>query len=597
MSNKNSKTSLTPKPSADNSTLAKRLKKAEDKSVMHAHKFIVRRWTSMGDVRRHVISWLLLVGFLLLVVGIQLLWYRDSYTKTAPANNTVYVEGALGPVKTLNPIYASSSAEQSLAKLIFSQPMQYDTTGNLGYDLLSNLEISEDETIYTITLRNDIKWHDGQPLTADDLIFTIDLLKDPVVKASSFSVWKNVETKKVNETTVELKLSQPLAPFKHYLTFSVLPKHLLKDVDPISLKEDEFSLNPVGSGPFKFKFMQDGDTMGSSKQAVHLVRNDDYYLGVPKLSRFQMLVYDSQETLLDALKHNEVNGLADLLPSQLSKVDEKKYDINSMPTQGGVYMLFNTSSDRMSELKMRQAVKASINTDEIIKNISGGRLSSLYTPIITSETDLEKPKFDPDTAKILLDELGWSQSEGGIYKKDGQDLRFKVAVIKSPELELVADEVTKQLNSMGIKTDTQILDLEDVEQGALQNTLQPRDFDILINRINIGADPDVFAYWHSSQATKNGLNFSNYKNDIADDALVSARSKRNPELRQAKYKTFMTQWLKDVPGVGLYQTSANYVSLKSTKSFANDLIFVSPTSRYSDVIYWSTGSSPVYKTP
>ena len=593
------KESLVPRVHFDGNDLAKRFKKAESKSVTHAQKFIVRRWKSMGGVRSRIIAWLLLIGFLVMMAGVQLMWYRDSFTTIVPNKNTIYVEGALGPVETLNPLFATTSAEQSLVKLIFSQPMDYDTTGNLGYDLLTDLNIDEAETTYTLTLRKDAKWHDGEPVTADDLLFTINLLKDSTIKHSSLGVWENVDVKKTNQQSIELKLPAPYAPFKHYLTFSILPSHILKGIDSNKLREDQFSNEPIGSGPFQLRFIQNGGTVTgtSTTQAIHLIRNDKYYDGSPKLSRFQMLAYGSQDLLLDALKYNEVNGLADLLPNQLTKVDEDRYNVRAMPTKGGVYMLFNTTSVKLSDHKMRQAVRSGIDTDKLRKNVGGDYLSELFTPIISDDSKLDKPKYSPDMTQVYLDELGWRKKENGTWTKGGEELRFKIAVIKSPELELAADEIGKQLNDLGIKTDTQILDLDNIEQGALQNILQPRDFDILINRINIGADQDVYPYWHSSQANKNGLNFSNYKNAISDDALSSARSKRNPDLRAAKYRTFAARWLDDIPAVGLYQTSANYVSIKSTQSFADDTVFVSSISRYSDVLYWSAGKKAVYKTP
>lgn len=594
---KNQKWGLAVRPSLDSKELSRRLKKAESKGVSHAHKFIVRRWTSVGDARRQITLWFMLVGFLIILVGVQLLLYRNSYTTTAPANDSVYVEGVLGPVTTMNPLFASTSAEQALSKLIFSQPMSYDTSGVLGYDALDDLTIDESETVYKMALREDIEWQDGIPMTAKDLVFTINLLKNPEVKAGTSSVWEGVEVKEVGEFNVELKLNSPYAPFVNYLNFPILPEHLLKEVPASELKDSPFSEEPVGSGPFTFKFIQDGDTVGGSQQAVHLARNDNYYRGKPRISRFQLLVYDTPESLLAALNNKEVNGMADILPSQLAKVDATKYNVRAVPTQGGVYLLFNTQAESLKEVKLRQALRFALDTNELQKRVGNGQLEEMYLPTFVDPANLEKPKHDPALAKAYLDELGWKQQDDGSWKKGEEELRFKLAVIKSAELEVAADEVIRQLNGFGIKTDLQILDLDSLEQGAVQNTLQPRDFDMLVNKINIGADSDVYAYWHSSQASKNGLNFSNYKNEIADDALSTARNKRDPALRSAKYSRFASRWLEDAPAVGLYRTSANYVNLPSTRSFSDEVKFVSPISRYSDLLYWTTGTRSVYKTP
>ena len=133
--------------------------------------------------------------------------------------------------------------------------------------------------------------------------------------------------------------------------------------------------------------------------------------------------------------------------------------------------------------------------------------------------------------------------------------------------------------------------------GDVQNILQPRNFDVLLYQLNIGADPDVYAYWHSSQASMQGQNYSNYSNAISDDALNSARARTEPDLRNAKYITFAKQWLADVPAIGLYQSTTQYVVSRNAHSFDNSNILISPVDRYSDVLNWSVGNSNVYKTP
>ena len=150
---------------------------------------------------------------------------------------------------------------------------------------------------------------------------------------------------------------------------------------------------------------------------------------------------------------------------------------------------------------------------------------------------------------------------------------------------------------LGIAIDTHVLDPNDVTQNVVQNILQPRNFDVLLYQYNIGADLDVYAYWHSSQVTQHGSNFSNYSNVISDEALTSARARVEPTLRNAKYITFAKQWLSDIPAIALYQPTAQYVTSNNVHSFDNLDILISPIDRYSDVLDWSAGSRSVYKTP
>ena len=169
--------------------------------------------------------------------------------------------------------------------------------------------------------------------------------------------------------------------------------------------------------------------------------------------------------------------------------------------------------------------------------------------------------------------------------------------MKDSEFERVVEILSSQWRALGITIDVQVLDPTDVAQNVVQNILQPRNYDVLLYQLNIGADPDVYAYWHSSQAVPQGSNFSNYSNAISDDALSSARSRIEPALRNAKYITFAKQWLSDVPAIGIYQSTSQYVNSVKVNSFNSSNILISPIDRYSDILNWSAGSRGVYKTP
>jgi peptide/nickel transport system substrate-binding protein len=145
--------------------------------------------------------------------------------------------------------------------------------------------------------------------------------------------------------------------------------------------------------------------------------------------------------------------------------------------------------------------------------------------------------------------------------------------------------------------ETHVIDPSDTSQNFVQNILQPRNFDVLLYRLNIGADPDVYAYWHSSQAVSQGLNFSNYSNIISDDALASAHVRVEANLRNAKYITFAKQWLSDVPAIGLYQSTAQYVYRTNVNAVGRSDVLVSAVDRYDNVLDWSIGTRTVYKTP
>lgn len=586
-----------PKISFNRKALTKRMKKVESVTVKHAHKFIIKRWANVREVQAHVVLWIIAIGLLIAVTGLQLMWYQQSYHTDAPRTDGTYAEAVVGPVKTLNPIFADTSAEQSASNLMFSSLLRYDSTGHLGYDLVRDVKANPNKTIYTITIRPDAKWHDGYKLTAKDVVFTVNLIKNQNTRAT-IDGWGDVTAKVINDTTLEFDLKSTFAPFEHALTFPVLPEHILGKVSPSSVRENSFSQNPIGSGPFKLRFSQDVDT-ASGRKIIYLARNDDYYAGQAKLARFQLHVYADGESIIRALSLNEVNAAADLSSVDVEHVDSNKYNISSESIQSGVYAMLNTESETLKDVELRRALQQSTDTNQILSRLPSASVK-LDLPFTNGQItgDLPKvPLYDKNAAAKILDGKGWKLNGKNVREKDGKPLKLSVVTIKDSELERVLELLVGNWRALGISVDTRVIDLTDSTQNAVQSVLQPRSFDVLLYRLNIGADPDVYAYWHSSQATPQGYNFSNYSSVISDAALVSARARAEPVLRNAKYVTFTKQWVADVPAIGLYQSTTQYASSYNAKAFNKSVVFVSPINRYADILDWSVGTKGVYKTP
>ena len=202
---------------------------------------------------------------------------------TASRSGGVYVEGAIGEIESVNPLFVSTNAEASVARLVFSSLYSYDTEGELKQDLATAMSVDETQRVYTVTLRKNAKWHDGKPVTAKDIVFTINLIKNPAVYSPLRVNWLDVSVTAINDTTVQFTLPAVYAAFPYALTFPLVPEHLLKDVSPSAVRENSYSQAPVGSGPFKFRRLQESDSAGSHR-TVHLQANQEYYAGAPKLS-------------------------------------------------------------------------------------------------------------------------------------------------------------------------------------------------------------------------------------------------------------------------------------------------------------------------
>ena len=585
-----------PKMSFSSKELARRMKKAEGATVKHARRFVFKRWDNFREARRRIAIWVLAIGVIIGATGLQFFWYQNGYRTTANAEGGTYAEAVMGPVDTLNPIFAKSSAEEAAGELLFSRLITYDKTGHLNYDLADNMSVSQDGKTYTISIRADARWSDGLYVRARDVVFTVGLLKNPATR-SSLTGWGNVNVKAIDERTVAFELPAVYAAFPHALRFlPILPEHSLRDIEPAQLRENTFSSHPVGSGPFALRLLQDIDATNGRK-IIHLARNEQYYRGAPKLDRIQLHIYKDADAIKRALATSEVNAASDLSVLGAKSINTQRYTVKSTPINSGVYALLNTTSPSLQDKKVRQALQVGTDTTAIRTSISD-KLPALHLPFIDGQVTGDipaAPGYNPQESARLLDEAGW-KLDGSLRKKDGQPLTLAVVTTKNPDFEKALEVLSAQWRELGVTVTTSIVDPTDATQNVAQEILQPRRFDVLLYQLTIGGDPDVYAYWHSTQAN-NGLNFSNYNNSIVDDALLSARTRVEPQLRNAKYVTFAKQWMSDVPAIGLYQATSQYAHTASVHGLQPGTVLISSADRYTGVLDWSVGSRAVFKTP
>lgn len=585
------------KSSFSQKKLSRDVKKIERKTLRHTQRFVMSRLENLQNVKRQVLGWLILVIILVGVSLTQWLAFRNSYVTEANVAGGTYSEGVLGPLETLNPIFAKSSAEKSVAKLLFASLYDYDSTGNLKGDLAESVTVSPDETKYVVKLLPNIHWSDGAELNAHDVVFTVNLLKNPQTRAS-IPGWEVFKAEAIDDLTIKFSLPGAYAPFMHSLTFPILPEHILKDVKPAELVEHSFSKKPVTSGPFTVRLLQN-ITDDDTKKIVHLLANPKYRHGQPKLARFQLNIYPNREEIDRAIRLNEIIATPDVIYNDLSSDGKKAYVSRAYAVNDGVFALFNTKSNHLRNVNIRRALALSLDKEDLRSKISKST-APLDGPILESQVagDLPKsPKQDIGRALSLLKKEGW-RLEGGELKKKGQQMSLSVVALKSSDFEQVIDELSKVWQEkLGIKVEAKIIDPSDLSQNVLQTVLQPRNYDVLVYEMVLGGDPDVYAFWHSSQASATGLNFANYSNVIADDALSSGRAKRDPKQRAERYKIFVKQWLKDVPAIALYQPKIDYIQLKSVPALPEDMKLVFPEDRFARVNYWTVKRDSVYKTP
>lgn len=577
--------------------LALRVKHAEGATQRHASRFILRRIENVRLVMTEIMIWLAAIALLIAGLGIQYSWNSQGSKKDGAKSGGVYVEGVIGNISTLNPLLAASEPEQAVSRLLFSSLYRYDVTGALHTDLAESMTVKDDK-VYTIKLRNAV-WHDGKKLTAEDVVYTINLIKNPQVRSPLRVNWLDISARAIDDSTVEFMLPAVYAGFSHALTFPVIPKHILQTVSPSSMREADFSSNPVGSGPFAVKRVQTSEST-SSTDVVRMEPNTKYYGAVSTLSRLELRAYGNESLLVKAVNSGEVSAASGLSLSAADNIKSKQYSTKHWLLNKGVYLLMNNRSQTLQDARVRQALRYATDTSSIRATV-GDNVARLDTPILQSQIAQKlpaAPDYNLDKAKALLKEAGWTYNQGQWKGKDGRPLAVAVTTSSGrDEYKKIVDALKQQWSKLGVDVQLREIDTSSTTTSFVQSVLQPRDYDALLYELELGADPDVFAYWHSSQASASGYNFANYSNRTVDNDLVGGRSRTNSALRAAKYIQFVNQWLNDAPAIGLYQSVGSYVlnngaSIVEPRGSLNTI-----NDRYADVTTWSTGKASVYKTP
>lgn len=560
---------------------------AEEKIDRHFFK----RLGKLLKIRRFLISWVILILLLCLAVFLQFLHMKHQAEKLVFVNGGIFSEGIVGEYTNINPIYASGSVDTSAAKLIFSGLFTYNSQGNLVPDLAKTISVDDTEKIYTVILKDKLTWQDGQPLTAKDVEFTFNTIKLPKAESFLYSGWKDIEVKATDDRTVVFTLRDTLSSFPHSLTTGIIPKHVLSGVAPEKMRASEFNtVNPVGSGPFAFDVVEASDMQseGLKKQQVGLVAFSDYHMGKPKLNKFIIKTYETQEELEKAYNEKKVQAIGGLFPTPFELTDSLRNKQYSLPLSAQVMIFFKTSEGVLSDPNVRKALVLGSSRKDIIKSV-GFPLQTNDSPFLSSHISYNKNLVqstnNPEEAKKILDQAGWLASgDSGIRQKDGVPLRFQLYAENSAEYTKVAKTLQHQLKNIGVEMKVN-LRLPD----ELKATIADHNYDALLSAISTGADPDIFAYWHSSQSqvlSRSRLNFSEYNSSAGDEALVAGRSRSDPKIRAVKYEPFLKEWLKDNPALALYQPVYTYI-VRSPFQGIDSKRLIAPSDRYSEVEKWA----------
>ena len=580
-----------------------------------------------------------LINFFIFLIIINLGWLgfnaAQQHLKVLPASGGQYSEGVIGGPVHINPLYSSlSEADSDISRLIYSSLFKYDGNGRLIGDLADSYSVSADGKIYTIKIRGDARWQNGDKLTADDVIFTFNDILNPAFNSPLRASFAGVDANKIDDQTVVFTLSESYAPFLGLLTFGILPQSVWGQIDPRSAPIAVANLKPLGSGPYEFKVLTK-DSAGDIKTYT-VTANKNYFGQKPFIKDIVFKFYGGTEEAVSALNDNSIDGLGNLSPdNRANLIAKNSFNFNQLALPRLKAIFFNQSNNQsLKDVKVRQALSFATPKQQIIDQAEAGNAKVADGPLPDNSyafnAGIEKYNFDLNRAASLLDSAGWkkftisaddfsaiktkSASSTAVLNNDEKNelilgpgtwlyqeqalaktavkpktpapvvlnyLIVKLTIIDDAENNQIADIIKSSWEKVGVKVIITPVALSDIQNTAIK----PKNYEALLFTEQIGNDPDVYVFWDSTQTAAGDLNLSNYQNQDVDKLLEDGRTNIDQKQRLADYQQFQSLLSADAPAIFLFSPNYTYVQNKKLKGFAVQSI-ATPPDRFSDINNW-----------
>ncbi len=522
-----------------------------------------------------------------------------------PARGGTFVEGVAGYPQFINPLFSQfNEVDRDLCALIFEGLTTVNEHDEIVPLLARDWEVSDDGLVYTFHLRDSVRWQDGKPFTADDVVFTIGLMQDPDFPGlpSLADLWRSVEVSRVDTYTVQFRLHEAYAPFLDYTTIGIVPRHVLKDVPVSALKEHRFNYAPVGTGLFRVQELT----------ADHMVLEANPYHRLwskTMIDRIEFKFYPDYEHILAAYEAGEVMGVSRILPEDMQRARANPNLQLLSARLSGYSVIFinlrNPDTPFFQDRRVRQAMMYALDRRRLIDQVLQGQGMVIHSPIMPQSWayDPQVPKYEysPERAMSLLDQAGWKIPDSrrlrldigtevpGVRVKKDRPLEFTLLVNDVPERVALARAVADQWAQVGIKAHVRAVSMSELTLDHLR----PRKFDAVLSQWqSLPPDPDPYPVWHSTQITGTGQNYSGFVNRDADEAIEVARQLTDREKRKELYIKFQQVFAQEVPAILLYQPVYTYGVDRRVRN-VQIAPMLDPSGRFRTVWQWAVREKKV----
>ena len=541
-------------------------------------------------------------ALIIFVLAIGIFGWR-AYIKNSvavPAFGGSYTEGLIGAPHLVNPILSSSDVDRDLVKLMFSGLMKFNGHGELIPDLASGYTIDAEQTTYTFELRENLRWHDNEPITVDDVIFTIDSIKNPDYNSPLKNSFSGITVQRINDRTVQFTLEKPFSPFLSILTTGIIPEHLWYSVPAFSASLTDLNIKPVGSGPYSFVKLT-RDTNGNIKNYT-LEAYENYHLPSAYISELNFKFYPDFLTGVSALENKNIDGLIYLPKEFKQDMDSDKITLHNLQFPQFTAAFFNPKNNELlSDKDFRQALAMSVDKERILTEVLNGDGQTINTPILPGllgyDPELRAPEYSPDLASIALEELGWEMPEEGSFRtkdagedEDPLELKIKLTTIDQSENVKIVNIIKEAWEEIGIKTDLEIVSKEKIKKDIIE----PRNYEVLVfgEVININSGP--YPFWHSSQNQHPGLNLSVLANKDIDKYLEEVRVANIDDDKLEPLKNFQEKLLELNFAIFLYNPTYIYPTTDKLQGL-DELQFINlPADRFNNVNSWFVKTKRIF---